>query len=156
MQEGIDSASVYFTWIKRFLSRSAPISCGSRDRKKPRQIHGYAFVFCESFSIKISAHLFGKNRSVQVLLDFIVIRIKSGLHCCNFSFHFALHFFPSAGDTAPSIIWNVAIILPSIGFISFFGLICKVSSSPANLHLSISFLFSLPLFQSNAHLSLID
>ena len=34
--------------------------------KSLRQIHGYACVFCEPFSIKISAHLFGKNRSVQM------------------------------------------------------------------------------------------
>ena len=46
--------------------RLAPISCGSRVRKKPPQIHWSAYVFCEPSSNKISAQRFEKNRSAQL------------------------------------------------------------------------------------------
>jgi hypothetical protein len=38
--------------LSDFFYRSAPCASGSRVRKKPREIHGYACIFCEPFSIK--------------------------------------------------------------------------------------------------------
>ena len=73
------------------------------------------------------------------LIDFIVIWIKSGLHCCNFSFHFSSHSFSSACDTTPSIICKKAIMPSSIGLNSFIRFINKVSSAPRGIHRSISF-----------------
>jgi hypothetical protein len=34
--------------------------------KKPRQSHWHAYLFCEPSFIKISAHLFGTKRSLQM------------------------------------------------------------------------------------------